>query len=374
MSKEFREDVAQVAHTMIFEDAAWASDVLLSARTAPGARFSGLLLPLLVGHWARIVYEGSETLRTGAPGVAMPHLAEQLMNDHAATLARARHSTKLFDDTKRTYEQVLLDVGAYREAHIARFTGNTHWLLRRFECDLGLTLLGRSVVGTTVGSHIHLGQPPPAIGDEMAMSQAAHSAAVEQGAALRVMLALRDEAEPQATLDLRPLWRMRTRDKDSERYLSGRYDHRYPIALKLVLLGIEADLTTCELVLPVLEPGHADATFRTRVVMVFHALNALREISSRYAPQAGRTSALGEVLQDPSVRRLSARAAREVRNRCVHYEVRGRLREQLRPGHRMQGIVEAATEGPFADFDDDVRTATGLIIEGLRTWRAQPTP
>jgi hypothetical protein len=298
-------------------------------------------------------------------------LAGLLKHDHAAVLARARHSTKLFDDTKKGYETILSDVAEYHDAHRARFTGQAAPPVRWLETDLGVTTLGEHLVGTTITSHIHMGQPPTLPTDQDDMRTALTSASVEQGGALAVLLGLGGQFEPRPTLDLSPLRELGTKNRDTDRYLAVRYHEDFPTALKLVLLGIEADLGTCHHILPVLEPGHEDSVFRARVATVFHALNALREIAQRHPDENGSAHpVLADIVNDATVARLNTPEARSVRNRCVHYEIRGSVAKQLRPGRPMHGIVEAITRRSVEAFSDDVITATRVATSNLRTWTA----
>nr|WP_245618377.1 hypothetical protein [Knoellia aerolata] len=331
---------AIVAHTMMYEDAAWAADIIYSAQKA-SERVAALLPTLLIGTWSRIIYEGSIALKSRNASIAVPVLADLLEHQHRDVLARARHSTKLLDDTKKGYEEVLDDLTAYHAAHQAQFTGNAVPFARWFECDLGLTTLDGHLVGTTITTHIHLGQPPTLISDTDAMGAAITAASIEQGSALAVLLGLGGQFEPRPTLDLSALNKLKVRDRASARYLRNRYDPSFPPALKLLLVGIEADLGTCQHVLPVLEPGHADTVFRARVATLFHALNALREIATRHArPDGSSHPALASVVNDTAVQRLATAPARTVRNRCVHYEIRRPIAGQ-RPRHRRPSTVRS---------------------------------
>jgi len=364
------QSAAQVAHRMMFEDAAWATDVLCSAREHEPEPLASLLAPLLVGHWSRIIYEGSRALRSSDAHVAVPELAELLEHQHAAVVARARHSTKLFDDIKRSYDEVLAGIAELHAEHRARFTGNAVWFARWLETDLGLTLLGRELVGTTINAHMHMGQPADAIRNDADMGAAVLAASKEQGSALAVLLKLGGQLEPLPSLELAAFRRLRTVDRDTRSYVARRYDTRFPIPLKLLLLGLESDLSTCELVLPDLSTTHEDAVFRARVVTIFHALRALSEIANRYGgADDQRVEQLATILNDPAVQRLSTRQARAVRNQCVHYEVRGAARDRLRPDARMHGLVEALAGRPFRDFDEDTAAATRLVTASLRSWR-----
>jgi len=61
------------ARAMLAQDARWIADAMLSAQSGEG------WLPLvLLGHSARIVYEGSIALRSANPAVGVPELAQTL--------------------------------------------------------------------------------------------------------------------------------------------------------------------------------------------------------------------------------------------------------------------------------------------------------
>src|SRR5665811_325463 len=90
------------------EDARWVADVIFSGRAAGNeAAYPALLLG---HHFVRIAYEGALALRSTNPHVGWPPLAELLNDQFADITARARHVSKLLDDTSRAYEEVLADL------------------------------------------------------------------------------------------------------------------------------------------------------------------------------------------------------------------------------------------------------------------------
>lgn len=356
-----------ITHLMMYEDAAWAADVIYSARNT-SERVAALLPTLQIGTWSRIIYEGSIALKSRNPMIAVPALADQLEHRHRDVLARARHSTKLLDDTKKGYEEILDDITAYHAARQAQFRGNAVRGARWLECDLGLTTLQGHLVGSTITTHIHLGQPPRLIRDADAMGAAITAASTEQGSALACLLGLGGEFEPRPTLDLSPLTKLKMRDRASARYLRNRYDPLFPPALKLLLVGIEADLGSCQHVLTVLDPGHADSVFRARVATRFHALNALREIATRHRRPDGSPHAPWPALPmtQPSSVLPPRRHAPSATGACT--TIRKPIADQLRPGTPMNGIVEAATGRPLEAFKDDLKQATQVASSALANW------
>jgi len=91
---------------MIAQDARWVADALLSTQSAGKA--SGVLAFALMGHSARIVYEGSAAIRSSNIDLGLPELAELLEDHYADVVARARHAGKFLDDKKKAFEDLLL--------------------------------------------------------------------------------------------------------------------------------------------------------------------------------------------------------------------------------------------------------------------------
>jgi hypothetical protein len=170
---------------MIQEDCWWAVDTGLAAQQLSGLEISTLGF-CLFQHWARIVYESHRYLSAHDPD-----LGQQLTLEFAPQIEAARHSVKLFDDTRRGYvgltswfDQVL--VPAHRKA----FTGKARWKwARRFETDLGLYTLGDRLVTTTQVATYHAGIDPAIIPDPAALSAAffdtAHNLGLVLGAIVR---------------------------------------------------------------------------------------------------------------------------------------------------------------------------------------------
>src|ERR1017187_6069036 len=104
-----------VGRKLLAEDARWAMDVALSAG---GVDHLSGYVPLVMGHhFVRIAYEGTIAIRSGNPRVGIPALAALLQDKYAAITTRARHLTKLLDNTKKSYTEVLTDLASEMKVH-----------------------------------------------------------------------------------------------------------------------------------------------------------------------------------------------------------------------------------------------------------------
>lgn len=131
---------------MLAEDARWIADALLSVSHA---RQGGILPLLLFGHSARIVYEGASLIQSATPGVGQPALAHRLPLQ-PAVVEKARHATKLFDDSVRPYQILLGEMQTYLQTARSEFLGHARFKwARRFEADLGTFRSGRRILGIT---------------------------------------------------------------------------------------------------------------------------------------------------------------------------------------------------------------------------------
>ena len=354
------------ARKSLAEDARWAADTVLSGNGIPEFRpYVGLLLG---HHFVRIAYEGAAALRSGNPHVGIPILAALLNDTFAQITARARHLTKMLDNKKKSYADILSDLAAELEEHHDALAGKAVRAARWLETDLGLYFVDGALVGATVPIAYRLGMNPaqPAVmwgADRNAITK-------EWGATLAVLgAATFDLSEQEATLDLTGI-HVTHRDRRADRYLAGRFDPQFSPELKLLILMIEADLNTARLILPRTARGHRNAEFRARTVTCYHCLSALRRICDQH-PNLNTKGLTGlrAVLTDAPAQRLLSPIGEKVRNRCVHYEMNDPaiIPDLARP---MNGLVEAICSGwSWESFDQDVREITERSAELLTRWR-----
>ena len=357
----------QAARQMVAEDARWAMDVILSGQRHP--RLSPFV-PLILGHhFVRIAYEGAQTLRSSNPHVGVPELARLFGDEYTSVTARARHVTKLLDDTKKTYENVIAEFDGIAREHHDQFTGNALRWARRFETDLGLYLLDGRLIGATWPAAFRLGLGMTT--DGTISGHDLHAVTEEWGGMLAVLgAATLDRPVPIATLDLSQMPRIDGRDKRADRYFPERFETAFPDGLKVLLIAIEGEMNTLSTFAVHTEHGHEYAVFRARAVALYHSLSALTRVSDRYASLCtdGMT-ALRDLLASLPAQSLLSRPGQMVRNRCMHYEIRD-ARVVIDPSTPMFGIVESVFPGKaFPDLATEVTSVMARVAELLRDWR-----
>ena len=316
----------------------------------------------------RFAYEGAAAIRSGNPHVGIPALAALLNDTFAQITARARHLTKMLDNKKKSYADILSEFAAELEEHHDAFTGKAVRLARWLETDLGLYFVDGALVGATVPIGYRLGlnpaQPASMWGADL------NAITREWGATLAVLgAATLDPSEPEATLDMTGV-RVAHRNRRADRYLAGRFDPQFPLELKLLILMIEGDLNTARLILPRTARGHQNAEFRARTVTCYHCLSALKRICDQYPNlNTNGLSGLRAILADAPAQRLLSPSGEKLRNRSVHYEMDdpGIIPDLARP---MNGLVEAVCSGSsWESFDQDVREITERSAELLASWK-----
>lgn len=354
-----------VCRKLLAEDARWAMDVTLSAFDAE--RLSGFV-PLLMGHhFVRIIYEGAIAIRSSNPNVGIPELAALLEDEYATITARARHLTKLLDNTKRSHDEVLADLASEMKVHHEELTGRAPRLLRGLEKDLGLYDLAGAMIGATIPIAYRLGLHP------------AHKASIsgediqavseEWGRTLAVLgAATLDTNRPTPTLDFSNI-RIDHRDRMASKYLSTRFDPDFPQELRALLLLIEGDLNTARLLLPSTSPGHAGPVFRARLITAYHCLSSLYKICHAYPAQdSAGLRRLRSLLTSQPARELLSPGGTKVRNRCVHYEMNDPtiVPNLAKP---MYGLVEAVYPGQtWQSITSSIREVIDRAAKVLAGW------
>lgn len=355
------------ARRMVAQDARWATDVMLSAQHRPSlSPYAGLLLG---HHFVRIAYEGGLTLRSQDPVVGIPDLASLLQDTFGPITARVRHTTKLLDDTKKTFDSVVNEFDEIVVKSRSRFMGKALRIARWLETDLGLYVSDSRPVGATVPIAYRLGIRMSAegtiAGDDLRV------VSEEWGQTLAVLnAAALDGTQQRATLDLGQVSEIRGHDRRSDRYLRGRFEPEFSVGLKMLLLAVECDVNTLRTVVPHTSQGHEESVFRLHIVTLFHALSTLRHIEARYADlRSTGTRALSQLLEDNSARWLLSKQGQAVRNRCMHYPIPS-TGLTLDPERPMFGIVEAVTAGrSMADIAEAWGACLLQLSQLLDDWR-----
>lgn len=344
-------------------------DVLTSALRHGGSARS--MAPLLLsGHVSRIVYEGRALLASSNPDVALPGLVDLLPPEEHPSIALARHATKMLDNQTSKSKPLKEFEGEIRQAWMSQRTqlfkhvkpGFT-WL----QPDLGFYTLNGNVVGATIPLHMRYGLDtvPPEdypnffqkFGEDLITS-------------LRIYTCLSGSADALVTtLDLSAIDAVQDNDRFVKRYLRRAYDNALNLDQKLLLLLIESEVNTATTIVPLVTGSHVTAGFRARLISLWHALSSLTKVLDAHpgVTSPGRDR-VRNIVNSTDATRLSARGMQMVRNRSVHYEIRGKTEIAFSPG-QMFGIIESLTEETFNSLDVLVRDLSADLGTALREWR-----
>lgn len=353
---------------LIAEDARWLRDAILGAQAVGGRTASALSLVLL-GTAARVVYEGIRVLRTVELDIDVRELLQHAPQDLDSLVERARHATKLLDDTKRSAAETVSLLEEYQRAHQRAFRGSAPRALRWLTSDLGLVVSHGHVLAATVPLQLRLGlrvdadleEAGPFLGD----------VARQIGSALAVLAAVDLDlaayaAEP-PPLVLPP---MRLRDVDTARYLHGRFDPSATPATKLTMLMIASELQVSAHVLPHTAGESSPAVSRARIVSLIHCLRGIRTLLDgdwiRTDTQAGRR--VRDVAYDPSVARFAnERGLRNLRNQYVHYVFRGDAGDldEFIPDF---GVATLLTGLSRTQLDRDASRSLSELADAVAAW------
>lgn len=297
----------------------------------------------------------------------MPELAMRLQDEFGAITQRVRHTTKLLDDTKKSFEAIIDEFDCIADEHRGHLMGDALPIARWLETDLGLYMCDRRCVGATVPIAYRLGTRLASNGaiegnDLRVVSQ-------EWGGTLAVLnAAALDGTEQVATMDLGQIPAIAGRDRRSDRYFDRRFEAEFPVGLKMLLLAVEGDINTLTTIVSYTSRGHEESVFRLHVVTLFHALSTLRHVRGRYADlgSAGIRE-LSQILDDGAARWFLSKEGKAVRNRCMHYPILN-ARIDLDPALPMCGIVEALGGGrSMADVASLTPTPPFVVSVGCCT-------
>jgi hypothetical protein len=351
------------ARMIVAEDARWIQDVVHSANAAAddGAMASAVLM--LGHHFVRIAYEGSIALRS-ANLVGEPALAKLLTDEFQTITERARHMSKLLDDTKKSEDEVLDEIGDALAQNRRIFLDGVHPLVRSLAKDLGIYRIDGRIVGATVPMSYRLGLD--ASSPQTMFAEATSAVTREWGTTLATLGAADLEQSTQTSTLALDSSTISDQDVRSSKYLAQRYDAVLDEREKLLLLMIEGDLNCNELYLPLTSAGHEQPVFRARVVSLYHSLRAVSSIVEPCTSIAARR--VQQILDDGPTQKVLSPSGKQVRNRCVHYEIRD-ARITINPGRPFYGIVEDVFPGEtFESFDRTVNDVTTRLAEALGDW------
>lgn len=351
------DDVQLLAsRTMVAQDANWLSKALYSA-----VEEDGVWSIALFGHAARVVFEGSKIVRD--PDLGAPQLADLLNADFADVIARARQATKLLDDKNFPLPRLQSAMAESYRVHNQRFTGNAVWFARFLETDLAVGMLNGRVVAASIPMDRRFGLD---VLDEPSVRGVGKAL----GGALAVLAALLGEPwDPNPVVDFRAIGAPAWRDRLAARYLGPAYEPDMPIETKLILLLAESEIATSVDVLPHTAGEFGVSVFRSQVVVLFHTLSSVLQITEAEQMRRAVSREVVAFLQQPRTKYFLEDAGfRQLRNYSVHYGIRDpKLKLDL--SAPMFGLVERLTGRSAADLAQDVIECSVALADLLAEWR-----
>lgn len=264
-----------VARTLVVQDARWLIDVAKSSLIEP--QITSVVGLSFIGHFSRVAFEGARIAASPEPHLGVPALAELLSSEHADVIERARHATKLLDDTKKSISDIEAEVASYYALHKVEFTGDAVWFARWAESDLGLATIDRRVLLASIPNQVRPGLSTMV--DPNLVGPAIRSVSEQLGRVIIVLAAL-DGTMPSTDgrLDLTALRRVKFVDRRATRYLDRRFDMALSEAAKLLLLLVEGEVNLATYILPLTRSGHEESVFRAQFITATHAVRAVRTI------------------------------------------------------------------------------------------------
>jgi len=352
----------EVSRQLLTEDASWIVD-MCTPNTAVMDSLRSTLVLLHLPYLTRIAYEGAVALHSRNANMGLPKLAACLTSNFATITARMRHLSKLMDDTQKSYSDVLSDFAAVIANQRGQYLGKRMKLGWPWQHDMGLLTVGSSVVGTTMAMALRLG-----MGTGQSVQDAGtFNVAREWGISLALQMSAGIPPQsPRVDWSTYPIpWT----DVLLRRYVATRFESVFPMELKLLLLLILSDLNVSLTVMERACTMHEMPVFRARTVTLFHALTTLRRVVDNYQGLKSRSmTECRMLLASAPVVRLLSREGKNVRNRCMHYEITD---QRISPtiGMPMFGLVEAVFPGStWGDFNADVVAVAKSFVGILQCW------
>lgn len=337
---------------------------------ASGSRENSAIPLLLLGVAARVVYEGMHVLRNVELDVDLSTLLKHAPADLDLLVERARHASKLLDDTKRSTASTVALLEQYQLAQHRSLHQATPRHLRWLATDLGLITTNGRVLAATVPLQLRLGLPPDATLDEA--GPFLQNVAEQMGRALSVLAAVDLDFDAYTT-EPRPvsLPGLRTRDVDTAHYLKHRFEPAAPQAVKLTVLMISSELQVSARLLPLTASPSSPAVSRARLISLIHSVRGIRTLIDGGFLQIN--SDAGErvraSVESAAIARFASnRGLRYLRNQYVHYIYRGE-ESDLDPSLPDFGVAALLTGGlSMEQVDREVIDGLTELADAVSAW------
>ncbi|MFF3979645.1 hypothetical protein [Streptomyces sp. NPDC001828] len=310
------------------------------------------ILPVfcLYNYMCLILHESQRAL-----GRIAPDLATSLAYDHAETIARARHSVKLYDDKAKEPAELSAEFRRIIEQHRQEFLNNT-WLplARPLETDLGLWRFRGRLVSTSHTVSFFLGFPPERFEAEV-LGARLRTVAAEIGRYVRAISGGLPWEGP-SCLDTVRKSDLRMQDVRAKRHYRGSFDPSLPEEVKAFLTAMTCALNTLDVLLSEEAEHSAISLWKLRYITLHHVFSSLAKLDEEYGAglRTPDRSVLREILDAPMTG-LILQAHSGFRNTLVHYVPPRNVHEQLFLHKPFYGLLDAY----FPDVD------ARLLYEGL---------
>jgi hypothetical protein len=367
----------QVALKLISNDMIFARRFIDGVLIRQKEKQTTTLILIMSRYLALYIYESHNALRT-----VDPQLADKLEVDNAEIIERSRHTNKLFDDTNDQLggaSGVTSQFGGIAEVHRDYFLDYT-WFppAKVLETDLAEYRFRRRLIATTHTISFHLGLPPETIKDRKASGEALLSLGKGQSSYVCGFLNNTAQAEAwrgtsfMAALDLRGV---KNQDIRADKFYSAAFDPGLSDEAVAALVAFQCSMNFLALVVaeeP--NPDSAEATFKLKLVTLYHVLSSLAKFKAAFGASLTPASsrALDAILGHPTSVLLTEQNMTKLRNTLMHYVPRGPVVAQVTLSQPLCGLVEAYYPNyDFAGMSKLVGDHTELVAGLLDGWSAR---
>lgn len=312
-----------------------------------------------------IVHESHRALRA-----IEPDLAQLLAYEGSDAIERARHSVKLFDDTKKKLSDIGADFDSIIKTHRAEFLGNT-WLplARPLETDLALWRYRGRVISTSHVANFFMAFPPDQIRDAPSLGSELHNIASELA---RYTAAVTGELTWEGTsfMDTMMKTDLTAKDVRAKKIYQRAFDPAFSEGIKAALTAFTCALNVVDVLLTDDANSNSAATVtKLRYITLHHILSSLGKLAEQYGSQLQPSAreALADMLTEPMSLKVT-QAHRHFRNTLVHYRPERGVLDHLTLDASLFGLVEAYFGEDFASFTAELASHVSYVAQQMEGW------
>lgn len=309
---------------MFADDVDWVYSIATAAQESEAGPALGVAH---LSTFARVTYEGLELLRRQRPTDA---IAIELK--HRQTVAAARHSVKLLDDTAKTLPSALEELEGIQADHQDHFKNSLLSVI---------TFNGRLISSSRVSSY----QTTWPLAETVTVAGKAaphYDLTYEMGATVARIAAIFGHV-PQST-ELPAIRSMRPKldDVESFHFAAMHYGEGLSVAEADLLSLVEAAINSALFSLEPAAGAFPNSVFRARFVALTHACNTIVQLLERRSSALKNGKQLAQLVESQQTEMLMS--LRTLRNRCMHYGAPTALSglSYEAPGY---GLVESTSPG-----------------------------